>query len=190
MSISLSSVKILRSHVIPLVLAFRLVGLSSADSLAIAATQLPELSQPIPFAANQTSLPDPLALENFLQATNEARVANGVSALQLSAKLNQAAQAKMNDMIANNYWDHFRPSDHKAPWDYIQEAGYRYHFAGENLARGFQTPKGITLAWLASPTHRENLLSQNYQEVGFATGLVLDADGHPLLITVQLFAAH
>jgi len=125
--------------------------------------------------------------EEFLAETNAARRAVNLPELVLNDTLTTAAEAKAQDMIANHYWAHFRPSDGKAPWAFIEEAGYQYKVAGENLARGYRTPAGITKAWLASPTHRANLLSPKYQEVGFACVRTTDEEGNTVLITVQLF---
>jgi uncharacterized protein YkwD len=110
-----------------------------------------------------------------------------VASLSLNDELTAAAQAKAADMVAKGYWDHFRPSDHKAPWDFISEAGYTYRVAGENLARGFHTPAGITKAWVASPTHLANLISPKYDEVGYASVLSTEADGSQVILTVEMF---
>jgi uncharacterized protein YkwD len=128
--------------------------------------------------------------EEFLVLTNEARRAKGLAPLVLNAELTSAAKAKASDMSEKGYWEHFRPGDNKAPWDFITESGYSYKVAGENLARGFSTPSGITKAWLASPSHYANLMSTKYVEVGFACIESIDANGSKVLLTVQMFGAH
>lgn len=125
----------------------------------------------------------------LLQLTNAARESIGEPDLTLNPELSAAAEAKALDMAAQGYWDHFRPSDHKAPWDFIEEAGYHYQVAGENLAKGFHSPLGVTKAWLASPTHAANLLSPKYREVGFASIEVARPNQEPLILTVQMFGA-
>lgn len=132
---------------------------------------------------------DALSNQVFLADLNTDRQANGEVPLRLNAQLDQAAEAKVEDMINNNYWDHFRPSDHKAPWDFIDESGYAYKVAGENLAKGFRTEGGITQAWMNSPEHRANMLSANYQDVGFATAFDYQPDGSRVLLTVEMFGA-
>lgn len=124
---------------------------------------------------------------DFLALTNAQRRQAGLSQLVLQDQLSQAARAKAIDMITKGYWEHFRPSDGKAPWDFIHEAGYTYLSAGENLARGFETPQGITGAWMNSPTHRANILSLKYTEVGFACVRVINSNGNSVLFTVQMF---
>jgi uncharacterized protein YkwD len=54
----------------------------------------------------------------------------------------------------------------------LRRAHYRrYRLAGENLAGGtgaFATPKNIVLAWMASPSHRANMLNPRYREIGLS----------------------
>ncbi|MCL5114137.1 MAG: CAP domain-containing protein [Patescibacteria group bacterium] len=105
--------------------------------------------------------------EQLLLITNQKRQANGLSSLSLSPELSAAARNKANDMFAKNYWAH-NSTDGKTPWVFIKEAGYNYFYAGENLARGFNTNSDVMDAWMASPDHRANILSGNYTDVGFA----------------------
>jgi len=47
--------------------------------------------------------------------------------------------------------------------------GYsNYYAVGENIAGGQQTLEEVMAAWLASPGHCENIMSNNYTEVGVA----------------------
>ena len=130
-----------------------------------------------------------LSNELFLLDLNADRSTAGLAPLRMNDELNVAAEAKAKDMIANNYWDHFRPSDHKAPWEFIDESGYAYQVAGENLARGFRTEAGITDAWMKSPAHRANMLSNKYREVGFASIYTYDETGVRILLSVEMFGA-
>lgn len=173
-------------RVIPFTLSMRLLSLTTAPSLAAF------LQIPVATAATVPGtevIAERLSVSDFLDATNAARAASGVAPLAANTKLNEAAAAKLLDMQANGYWDHYRPTDGKPPWDFIKDSGYEYTVAGENLARGFRTVQGITNAWLASPAHRANLLSEKYTEVGFADAEVVQPDGTKLLYTVQMFGS-
>lgn len=103
----------------------------------------------------------------LLYLTNLKRQESGSSPLSLSDKLSFAAQHKAKDMFVQNYWAHNSPKG-LTPWAFIKNSGYTYVYAGENLARGFETSDEVIKAWMASPDHRENMLSKNYSEVGFA----------------------
>lgn len=124
-------------------------------------------------SAFRTSLPSVLGIstdittEELLVLTNEKRHNDGVGPLVLNSELSQAAVQKVSNMFSENYWAHNSPSG-KTPWIFIKDSGYSYVYAGENLAKGFTSSKDIINAWMASPSHRENMLSKNYMDVGFA----------------------
>ena len=105
--------------------------------------------------------------EQLLLLTNQKRQENGLPPLSLNQQLSNAAAGKANNMFAENYWAHNSP-DGKTPWVFIKGAGYNYIYAGENLARGFTNASDVVNAWMASPEHRKNMLSANYQNVGYA----------------------
>ena len=120
-----------------------------------------------------------------IRITNEKRALEGVPALQYSAVLEQAARAKGEHMLANDYWAHVAP-DGTQPWVFFTNAGYNYRYAGENLAKDFSNPSSAVDAWLSSPSHRENLLSTRYREIGVAV-VEGDLSGVDTTIIVQLF---
>ncbi|HKC14977.1 MAG TPA: CAP domain-containing protein [Patescibacteria group bacterium] len=105
--------------------------------------------------------------EELLVLTNEKRHDNGAGSLTMNSQLSQAASQKASNMFAENYWAHNSPSGN-TPWVFIKNSGYQYVYAGENLAKGFTSSKDTIKAWMASPSHRENMLSKNYMDVGFA----------------------
>jgi hypothetical protein len=108
-----------------------------------------------------------ISLQELLLLTNQERQKQNIAPLVIDQKLSEAARNKANDMFANNYWAHISPTG-KTPWDFVKESGYDYVYAGENLARGFSSSSDVVDAWIASPEHRSNMLSRNFQDVGFA----------------------
>lgn len=122
---------------------------------------------------------------NIIKQTNIARSANKLSTLKTNALLNKAAQAKANDMIRQQYFAHISPSK-VTPWAFFKQAGYSYRYAGENLAIDFAESEDIIQAWLNSPSHRQNLLSSRYTEIGVAvvSGKI---NGTQSLLVVQMF---
>lgn len=106
-------------------------------------------------------------VDSLFVLTNKEREINGTDPLTINGKLSQAAEQKARDMFVNDYWAHNSP-DGKTPWVFIKNAGYSYVYAGENLARGFSSTEDVVAAWMASPSHRANMLSSNYKDVGFA----------------------
>lgn len=103
---------------------------------------------------------------SLLQETNIQRSQNGRDALALNGYLNQAAQAKANDMASRDYWSHATPEGTQ-PWQFISSTGYVFTYAGENLAYGFDTSAATLAGWMNSSGHRANVLKAEYTEVGF-----------------------
>ncbi len=103
---------------------------------------------------------------NLLEATNKQRSNQGLSELSLNTQLSAAAQTKAQDMANHNYWSHNTP-DGKEPWYFMQQAGYSYSKAAENLAYGFNSSAEAVVGWMNSPTHRANIVDGELSEVGF-----------------------
>lgn len=142
---------------------------------------------------HQTSLVFPQILgyasqippSEVIRLTNLERQKNNLPQLQLDPLLSRAAARKAADMFARNYWAHVSPIGTQ-PWTFITDSGYSYRYAGENLARDFSDSQSVVNAWMASPSHKENLLSNRYQDIGVA---VVDGqlDGHDTTLVVQMF---
>jgi len=108
-----------------------------------------------------------VTIAQLLNDTNSHRTENSLKPLALNPKLMIAAEEKAKDIIKVGYWAHTSP-DGTTPWQRIDNTGYKYSYAGENLARGFNTSIGILEAWMESSTHRANVLGKQYTDVGFA----------------------
>lgn len=117
--------------------------------------------------------------------TNKARADAGVAALSVNPTLSGAAQGKAEDMVTRGYFAHREPSGLQ-PWHWFTDNGYAYSYAGENLAVNFVDTEELMDAWLASPTHRENIMRPDYTEigVGMATGTY---KGREAVFVVQFF---
>ncbi len=123
--------------------------------------------------------------ERIIEITNQKRGEQGLPPLNIDTKLNDAAQRKAGDMFAFNYWAHTSPSG-RTPWTFFNEAGYKYLYAGENLARDFMNPEAVVDAWMNSPSHRDNLMNPNYKEIGIAV-VNGTLNGVETTLVVQLF---
>lgn len=121
----------------------------------------------------------------LVDLANEDREANALGALQVNPKLVAAAQAKANDMAAKGYFAHKTPEGLDS-WHWFRESGYDYAYAGENLAVNFSESADVQKAWMASPTHRENVLNDRYSEIGIATAAGT-YNGKPAIFAVQMF---
>jgi hypothetical protein len=126
-----------------------------------------------------------ISFEEMLQLTNQRRAEAGLPPLTMNSQLSQAAEMKAAHMMSNNYWAHNAP-DGTTPWVFIKTVGYDYIYAGENLARGFTTASDTVNAWMASPGHRDNMLSQNYSDIGFAV-ITGNLTGDETVLVVEMF---
>lgn len=129
-----------------------------------------------------------MSASNLLDITNQKRANNDAQSLEISPQLTEAAQAKAEDMAQRNYWSHVTP-DNEQPWVFIEATDYQYIKAGENLAYGFLTSEQTINGWMNSPTHRDNMLDQSFQEVGFGFVNAVDYQGSSAeTIVVALYA--
>ena len=130
-----------------------------------------------------------LTASQLVVDTNAQREANHEALLALNTALEQAAQAKANDMATRNYWSHITP-DGKTPGTFITASGYNYRTAGENLAYGFATAEAVTAGWMSSTEHRANLLDTGYKDVGFGIVNVANYQNQgPETLVVAMYAA-
>jgi hypothetical protein len=72
------------------------------------------------------------------------------------------------------------------PWYWITQTGYEYLYAGENLAKDFITAQSAVDAWMASSTHKSNIISPYYKDMGIAV-VEGKLQGKPTVLVVQIF---
>jgi len=135
-----------------------------------------------------------ITAQKVFDQTNNERVKLGLEPLTYNPVLSESAKSKAEDMFSNNYWAHNSPQG-KTPWTFFDTAGYKYSVAGENLAKDFYDTDSLLKAWMNSPTHKENIVNNKYQEIGIAvvngtlggikTTLVVQHFGTPLVATTQ-----
>lgn len=124
--------------------------------------------------------------ENIIKLSNQERSENNLGILTVNDLLTKAAYAKAEDIMATGIFQHNFGDRKFSAW--IKEAGYKYSYAGENLAIDFVTSEGAFKAWLNSPTHRENILNEKFTAIGVA---VVNGKfkGDDTTLVVQMFGA-
>lgn len=162
---------------------FRLIIASFTAMLAVA---LFASADSLPTRASVDVAATPLETQ-ILVKLNQERLAHGLKAVASNHLLDQAATDKAATLLAQGWFDHIT-KDGRTPWDFVHAAGYHYTLAGENLAMDFSDANSIHAAWLASPSHRENMLDPAYSDVGIAT-VSGTFDDHATIMVVELFGS-
>lgn len=96
---------------------------------------------------------------------NRQRKAHGLAPLAADFSLGALARIKSQDMAANGYFDHTSPT-YGSPFTMMKSLGVSYTSAGENIAKGYRSAAEVVAAWMASDSHRANILSERYTAMG------------------------
>lgn len=92
---------------------------------------------------------------------DQQRALRHLPPLAASPLLNRSAQGWTDVMVSSDQFTHGTDFASR-----ISAVGFVWRTAGENIATGFSTPRGVVRAWMASTGHCENILNPTYREVG------------------------
>ncbi len=92
---------------------------------------------------------------------NQQRALHHLPPLAASPMLNRSAQGWTDVMVSSDQFSHGANFASR-----ISAVGFVWRSAGENIATGFSTPRGVVRAWMASTGHCENILNPTYREIG------------------------
>ncbi|MBI3255788.1 MAG: hypothetical protein HYZ63_02355 [Candidatus Andersenbacteria bacterium] len=164
----------------PLALRHKPLALVSAFLIAIKVATIGAIAL-TPSTADLSTI----TVNRIIQLTNAERKKAGVGELKTNGKLMSAAQMKGEDMLAHDYFAHISPSG-VTPWFWMAKTGYTYQVAGENLAIDFTEAEDVVTAWLASPSHHDNMLRSDYTETGVAV-VSGEFEGGTSIVVVHMF---
>jgi uncharacterized protein YkwD len=106
------------------------------------------------------------------ESVNEVRTERGLAALSYSSRLQEAAQAHIEDMGSTDYFSHVSPSG-VTPRDRYDRLGIDCG-AGENIFASSETIGDeeafsdlVVEHWMESPEHRKNMLREGWRREGF-----------------------
>lgn len=107
--------------------------------------------------------------ETMLNYVNIERSDTTADPLSLNSDLSLAAQWHAESMLHEDYFSH-TGSDGSQPKDRIEETGYlegsMSWSVGENIAEGQTSIMNVMDTWMDSPAHKDNILSEDYAELG------------------------
>ncbi|MFF0580089.1 CAP domain-containing protein [Streptosporangium saharense] len=100
----------------------------------------------------------------FVRLVNAQRRKAGCAPFRIDRRLVQSARAHSAEMAASDVFSHTSP-DGRSPWQRMEAAGYR-NGGAENIGRGFATAAEAVRGWLASTSHRGNILNCSLKATG------------------------
>jgi uncharacterized protein YkwD len=108
--------------------------------------------------------------QDVLDLVNAERVSRGLDPVVEDAGASEAAYEHAFDMDARDFFGHVNPSG-EDPGDRLDRAGVSWSIAGENIARGQDSPAEVMSEWMASPDHRANILHPDFTRLGVGVHL-------------------
>jgi uncharacterized protein YkwD len=135
----------------------------------------------------QAAASTPTYEERVVELVNQERLNNGnLPPLKHHALLDDSAELHSSNMASRDFFAHCDPDTGTLPWDRMEDAGYFWSAAGENIAAGYTTPEAVMAGWMASTGHRANILSTGSFEIGVgyvlqsgdSGGISLDQNGN------------
>jgi uncharacterized protein YkwD len=135
----------------------------------------PEWPERVAYATSVQDAPSPktskdldpsAACDQVIKAHNRLRAEAKLPPLEVSKRLQAAAERHAKDMAAHGRMTH-KGSDGSTAIKRIVAKGYNYRRAGENVAAGYFTAEGLMKGWMESPHHKRNILG-SFSQIGVA----------------------
>ena len=101
--------------------------------------------------------------QEVLAQCNAQRQASGIAALSLDPELTKAANIRAQEIAT--LFSHTRPDGRKC-FTVLDQIGYSYWSAGENIAAGYGNSSAVMNGWMNSPGHRSNILNAGFKRLG------------------------
>ena len=127
--------------------------------------------------------------QRLLAGINSERAAAGLPALRYDAGLTKVARTRAQQMADQDYFGHVDPAGYSMYTALLKYFGYSsYAWAGENLAMNnaaaAEASERSLVSLMNSPTHRANILANDFFRVGI--GEVTTADGRHIFAMIFL----
>lgn len=107
----------------------------------------------------------PISVQGLFELTNAERAKVGVAPLKLDERLNQSAQRKVDEMVAENHYGHLNLAGVHG-YTYVS-AFLECSYASENINNRARYSNDTVTSWMNSPLHRDAILDPRYDLVGF-----------------------
>jgi uncharacterized protein YkwD len=114
----------------------------------------------------------------FVQRTNRIREEMGLGPLEWNDALSRAAVLHARQMAEAGVMAHELP---QATLPTLSSragsVGYRFAWLTENIAWGYPSVERVMTVWMSSPSHRDNILSEEIVDIG--VGVAVTSEGTP-----------
>lgn len=100
---------------------------------------------------------------DVVDLVNKERKNHGLTPYATNDILTLCAMARAKEIATK--FSHVRPNG-KWSFSIVTEKGYAYRYIGENIAYGQKNPSKVMESWMRSEGHRENILDDNFKEIG------------------------
>jgi uncharacterized protein YkwD len=140
-------------------------------ALAVAGAAVTNIAAVQPTLAWTGGTFNPASEQELFGDTNAARASAGMPALHWDSALAAIARSRSEDMIDRDYFSHNIPPTGEMVWDVMDQDGYCYNVAGENIGWNLNWPDDqatyqIEQSFLGSPEHRDNILGVAWNSIG------------------------
>ncbi len=134
--------------------------------------------------ANPSSLSNGAGRDVVVCLINQERAKRGLKPFDNNKRLQKAAQRHNDRMVGTGCFDH-ECNGESDLGKRLESVGYlggglsRWAY-GENIAWGsgdYSTPEAIVAAWMNSPGHKANILSNDYRDIGIGFSRGTPDDG-------------
>ena len=116
---------------------------------------------------------------SLVDLTNAERIKEGLAPLRENKTLSCIAFERAKQILKDNDFSH--------NMTYLaEEAPLAFDLMGENMAKGIDDEKEIIYRWIASPKHKENILSSRFNRIGVVV-VKEEFEGKESIIVIQVF---
>lgn len=122
----------------------------------------------------------------ILKLINKVRADHGLSQLTAIQSLTDICRTRSSDMVGRNYFSHYTPEG-TTFFNIMHSSGISWTNAGENLGNAtpasYGSPSAFINAWMASASHRDNMLRDHYRLIGVG---IADGGGRRVVTIIFL----
>jgi uncharacterized protein YkwD len=151
-------------------------------ALTFGLTSIGVLAAPVAVFAWDSGAFSSSSESELVARTNQSRASAGLKSLTVDSALTKFARDRSKDMIVRDYFSHTIKGTSRKVFDVMQDAGYCFKLAGENIGWNNYPDGDATAAihqmFMNSSGHRANILGSAWDLIG--VGAYKGSDGRKM----------